>query len=94
MSDTTIDYGRSAQILREVQTELRTVRMQLDLLRRRRERDLALFATHDDLRDWVGVLAQQLADADQRVEQSLNGVREANQRIETMLADIGKRLRP
>ena len=101
----TLDLRALGVLMRQMQGELRALGIKLDLLTRGRERDIAAFGTRDDMRDVVDVLAERLADFDQRISGQLadfdlrisnvvGQVAEQMERHGKMLAEILDRLPP
>jgi hypothetical protein len=95
MSDhDTLDLRALGTLMRQMQGELRAMGIKLDLLARARERDAATFGTRDDMRDVVEVLAERLADFDQRISGVVGQVAEQMESHGKMLSEILDRLPP
>src|SRR3974390_47392 len=88
VSDTTIDLRALGVLMRQMQGEVRALGIKLDLLARGRERDIAPFGTREDMRDVVDVLAERLADFDQRISSVVGQVAEQMESHGKMLAEI------
>jgi hypothetical protein len=73
--------------MRQMQGELRAMGIKLDLLAR-------TFGTRDDMRDVVEVLAERLADFDQRISGVVGQVAEQMESHGRMLGEILDRLSP
>ena len=71
-----LDLNLLGALLRRVQADITAINVKLDMLTKARERDLSSFATRDDLRDLAAVLAEQLADFDQRISNTVSQVAE------------------
>jgi hypothetical protein len=90
----TVDLRALGVLMRRMQGDLRAIGAKLDLLSRARDRDLATFASRDDLRDVVEVLAAQLTDFDQRIASAIGQVAEHLTSHGKTLAEILDRLPP
>ena len=84
-----LDLRVLGTIVRQMQGELRALGMKLDLLIKGRERDIAAFATRDDLHDIVGLLASQLTEFDHRISAQLSGF---DQRIGSMVGQVADQM--
>jgi hypothetical protein len=93
MSDT-LDLHALSALMRQIQGEIRALGIKLGLLARGRERDAATFATRDDLRDLVEVLAGQFGDFDRRISSVVGQVAEQMERHGKILDEILDRLPP
>jgi hypothetical protein len=81
----TVDLHALGVLMRQMQGELRSLGIKLDLLTRGRERDVAAFGTRDDMHDIVEVLAERLADFDQRISGQLA---DFDQRISNVVGQV------
>jgi hypothetical protein len=90
----TLDLQALGVLMRRMQGELRAIGSKLDLLSRGRDRDAATFATRDDLRDVIEVLAAQLGDFDTRISSAVGQVAQHMESHSKALAEILGRLPP
>jgi hypothetical protein len=94
MSETVVSLDALGVLMRRMQGDVRAIDVKLDLLQRGRERDIASAATRDDLRDVITVLAEQLAQFDQRITGAVGQVIEHMASTDKTLSEILARLPP